>query len=169
MLLARNANSLLLPHCIRLKKDSSLTITPTMDTPHIPLYYTATYKDYIRALMRHRIENGGTAGYAPLGYTNCISGYKSWIEIDPKTAPLVRSLFQIVASSVPVPVAVRMVSQYGLRSKRGNLLTPATARMILLNPFYIGKVRLGNELIPGKHPTFIEEQLFEVVQGKIMV
>lgn len=138
-----------------------------MDTSHIPLYYTSAYKEEIRALMRHRIENGGTAGYAPLGYTNCISGYKSWIEIDPKTAPLVRSLFQIVASSVPVPVAVRMVSQYGLRSKRGNLLTPATARMILSNPFYIGKVRLGDELIPGKHPTFIEEKLFEVVQGRL--
>ena len=167
MLLARNTKSLSLPHGIRLKKAPSLTVTQTMDTSHIPRYYTSAYKEEIRALMRHRIENGGTAGYAPLGYINCISGYKSWIEIDPKTAPLVRSLFQIVASGISVPIAVRMVSQYGLRSKRGNLLTPATARMILTNPFYIGKVRLGSELIPGKHPTFIEEQLFEVEKGKV--
>lgn len=132
-----------------------------------PRYFEASYADEMRTLVRHRIENGGTAGYAPLGYYNCLEGYKTWVEVDHTTAPFVRSLFELVAIGNPVPVAVRMVSAYGLRSKRGNLLTPVTARKILTNPFYIGKVRLGEELIQGKHPVFVEERLFERVQERI--
>jgi site-specific DNA recombinase len=57
------------------------------------------------------------------------------------------------------------------RNSSGNgdprLFTNASVRVILHNPFYAGKIRHKDEILPGVHEPLFSEQLYEAVQAAL--
>lgn len=128
--------------------------------------------DYIRNLrdeclkgMYGRLRQGFYPWSAPLGYLN--NGKAKPKTLDPKSAPLVRDLFELYASGEHSIRSLREeMIRRGLRNTRGRPLSKHGVEVILNNPFYCGlmKVRVTGEVFHGCHEPLIRTSLFERVQ-----
>lgn len=78
---------------------------------------------------------------APIGYVNTVNaqGVKV-IAPDPVTAPLVTLMFEKYATgAIPLNDLSRKMHDFGMRSKRGNMVGVSTIHKLLRNPIYRGK------------------------------
>lgn len=62
---------------------------------------------------------------------------------------------------------LRVMTERGLRSRRGKPLTVSVLHKMLTNPFYTGKMRFRGELYVGLHQPLIEDFIFEKVQRNL--
>lgn len=116
----------------------------------------------IHASIRTRRERGEyTRGYAPYGYRK-MQGQKGKLEPDPKTAPIVRQIFEWRASGIGNQTICRMLDDQGaptpneyIRRKTGaftsdhfksTIWRPRTLKNILGNVAYIGSLRQGTQI-----------------------
>lgn len=119
------------------------------------------YSDQIsrrwREVARFRAEHGLTHGPPPLGYRPGVKGGP--MVVDEGTAPLVVELFEKAAAGW---------STYRLQDLAARRLGRSVARtripLILANPAYVGKVRLGGREYDGRHEPIVDEALFRRVQ-----
>ena len=144
-----------------------------MSTPENVRPAGGTYADFLAAYhsalgrkasaaIAARRRAGGWTGPAPLGYRNVRKGGLPAVEIDPALGPLVREAFYLAArrdSSLRKVVAE--LEPRGLVSRNGRPLTPGALRHVLRNPFYLGLVRAGDRLVPGRHPALVGPSVFE--------
>jgi site-specific DNA recombinase len=119
-----------------------------------------------RQAMLRRVENGGVAGKAPLGYIN-IPGTGGRVEVVEGIASLVRRAFAMAADGSSIRTIARTLARCGVVNRNGKPLGPPTLWSMLTNPFYIGKVRMGEKLVNGQHTPLITEELFEQVQAQL--
>ena len=123
-----------------------------------------------KAGMRHAAMSGRWQWQAPLGYKKGPRGAEPSLTLDPETSPLIRHAFQIIATRRFSKVeALHEVSELGLRSVRGNLLTPQTLGSMLRNRLYIGRVVVPKWDIDveGDFEPLIEPALFDTVQDVV--
>ena len=120
----------------------------------------------VSAAMRRKVEGGGIAGPAPLGYRNCRDQWgRPAVEVDEDVARLVRQAFLLVAvRNLPLRTALATVTNMGLRTKRGAPLSYSAFQAILANPFYSGRIRYKGALYTGRHEEIIPEKLFEAAR-----
>jgi site-specific DNA recombinase len=129
--------------------------------------------DYIRNLREEtkkgfygRVKQGFYPRPAPIGYLDAGAG-KSKL-IDPETAPLVRTAFDLYATGrfglcdLQDELEIR-----GLRTRTGSILSRNGLSVMLKNPFYIGLIRIRNELFPGLHDALISKSTFDAVQMRL--
>ena len=128
--------------------------------------------DYIRNLREEtrkgfygRLKQGLYPLAAPTGYLDRGGGQAK--VHDPKTAPLVRKVFELYASG---PYSLRSlwpeIKRLGLTSRRGGTLSRNGLAKMLRNPFYCGLIRLQTsaEMYQGAHTPLISVSLFDRVQ-----
>ena len=133
--------------------------------------------DFVKAGMKQKLLKGEWAWQAPVGYINKREGIdrrhrRTWIEIDPTTAPLVIRLFEEAATGHSTLYQLcDLAEEMGLKTVRGKGFTPYKMSELLRNPFYKGKVvSLGFDIeADGVHEKLVDEALWERVQLKLAV
>ncbi|MFI6048403.1 recombinase family protein [Nocardia sp. NPDC051321] len=124
--------------------------------------------------MLQKAINGGTNGYAKLGYLNTqneIDGklFNS-IQLDPDRAPLVRTAWELYATGdYTVERLEAAMADRGLTNRaRGKLPEhPVQARQLhrmLADLYYTGFIVYKNQVYPGRHEPIIDQSLFDQVQ-----
>jgi site-specific DNA recombinase len=88
--------------------------------------------------MKSALRAGRWVWLAPLGY---LQGEKGMLEPDPERAPLVRWVFERIASGeIGQEEARRQVTERGLRTARGKKLASQTWHHLVRNPLYSGRI-----------------------------
>ena len=106
--------------------------------------------------MNGRLKQGLYPWNAPPGYLNC-GGGKPKVPC-PKTAPLIKILFEFYASRQYSYLALlKEMHHRGLRNQRGGQLTLCGLGNILKNPFYIGLIfiKSSGQTYKGIHKPII--------------
>lgn len=125
--------------------------------------------------MLQKAINGGTNGYAKIGYLNTqtdIDGKRfNSIGLDPVRAPLVRTAWELYATGdYTVERLEATLADRGLTSRaRGKLPErPVEARQLhrmLGDIYYVGFVVYKNQIYPGRHEPIVDQLLFDRVQA----
>ena len=129
--------------------------------------YTDQLKDNIKRSIKHKIDSGHWIAKAPVGYRHepDPQGGRSKIVIDESRALLVQRMFMEYATgTMSLRELQRRTVEWGLRSDKGNNLTPQTVCDIIKNPFYYGVMQIKGKLYRHCHPTLIEKGLYDLCQ-----
>jgi DNA invertase Pin-like site-specific DNA recombinase len=130
------------------------------------------FSDALSEKMKERSAASVRAGRwpwaAPIGYLNDLkqsSGAN--IKPAPSTAPLIREAFELLATGGYTSVQVlKIITDKGLRTKRGRELTAQTFGALLRKPIYAGWVYSTGVDTPvkGLHAPIVSQELFNTVQ-----
>ena len=133
--------------------------------PTEPDWHRAFRRQAIRDGMKRKAEAGGKPGCTPVGYRNRRDqDGTAYVEVDPVQGPLVREAFEMATEAWSVRRILKHLTTKGLRSRHDKELTAMSLYRILTNPFYCGKIRFNEQLLPGIHEITIEESTFWHVQ-----
>jgi DNA invertase Pin-like site-specific DNA recombinase len=130
------------------------------------------FSDALSEKMKDRSAASVRAGRwpwaAPLGYVNDLmlsSGAN--IKPDLSSAPLVREAFELYATGRYTKIQVlTIITDKGLKTKRGQTLTAQTFDALLRKPIYAGWVYSSAvpEPVRGLHTPVVSQELFDAVQ-----
>ncbi len=154
-------------------------------------YFSDSLSTHIKKGLGERAHNGRHLGGIPFGYQSCWEGPKGGrqlacesehpggLHLDPEEAESVKEMFRRYASgSTTLSQLACWMNQEGFRTRnmhrRGRdddggaadskMFTTASVRGILHNPFYAGKIKHGDQLLPGSHEALVPEDVFQAVQ-----
>ena len=127
--------------------------------------------DRTRAGMTAAANHGRWPFQPPVGYRTVTGAMKmsANIEPDPEKAELVKRAFELVASGTPRHAALKIVTELGLRSTKGQPLTNQSFVNMLTNPLYTGMVVIPQFGVRSKglFGGLVSEALFKKVQAII--
>lgn len=110
-------------------------------------------------------------GTPPLGYRNIENPNpvstldKKIIDLDPNTSPYMLRAFELYSTGqYSAQFVADLLYDEGLRSKTGGKFHDSVLIKYLQNPFYIGKMRWRDEVLPGKHPPLVTQEIFDRCQ-----
>lgn len=131
--------------------------------------YRNKISDNVKRSVRKKLEEGTILGDSPLGYLNKkrtdIKKEKVEVYLDPERAPLIRQIFEEYATGMYSMAEVRlMITNAGLRSKKGHKISISQVENILKNPFYYGYMDYKGMLYKHVHPRLITKELFDECQ-----
>jgi DNA invertase Pin-like site-specific DNA recombinase len=128
--------------------------------------------DFIRNLREEtkkgfygRLKQGILPMPAPVGYLNIGSGKPK--EPDPKTAPLVRQMFELYATGTSnFHNLLKEAERIGLKGRSGKSITKNGLTKLLNNRFYTGliQIKASGQSFAGVHEPIIPTALFQRVQ-----
>lgn len=131
--------------------------------------------DFIRNLKEEtkkgfygRLKQGILPMPAPLGYQNIGSGKPK--EPDPKSAPLVRHLFEMYSTGTAnFHGLLKEAERISLRGRSGKPITKNGLTKMLNNPFYMGliQIKVAGQSFIGAHQPIVSKALFDRVQDVI--
>ena len=129
-------------------------------------YFSDSLSERMRDRCRAAVQAGRWPWSAPLGYRNVQSKDGPNIVPDPETAPLILRAFELFATEVYTRSDVlRIITDAGLRTRKGNKLTAQTFYETLSKKVYAGYIELnGHEPVRGLHRPIVTQELFERVQ-----
>jgi site-specific DNA recombinase len=88
-------------------------------------------------------------------------------------AETVRTIFAAYLEHGGLVAAVSELERRGIRNKswinkagkhvRGAAFDKTSLRGLLINPLYVGKIRCGDEIVPGRHEAIVEQATFDAV------
>ncbi len=147
---------------------------------------------HVKKGIDERALQGKHLGAIPFGYESCWVESKGerallckrehpgGVHVHSKEGPVVAELFQRYATGTATLAALatwlneqgfRTRNRHKLQDGEGNLkaeprlFTTASVRGILHNPFFTGRVRHRDQLLPGLHESIVAEELFQSVQA----
>ena len=127
-------------------------------------YYSANLSQNVKRGMRETIAKGRfCGGHVPYGY-KLVDG--KLIE-DPKTAPVIRYVFEQYASGVPKREIIKVLNAHGVRSCFGKPLSYTSFSASLPNTVYIGQFKFKGEIIPDVAQPLIDPATFQAVQDRL--
>ena len=128
-------------------------------------YYSNVISDNVKRAFETKRRKGETMGYCPIGYLNTedLSGNKTIIP-DPKRAHLIIKIFEMYATGLHSLKSIAAeVENLGLRSRKGNPLSPSTIHRILNESYYYGI--FYSKKYDSRHPhpysRLIDRKLFD--------
>ena len=146
-------------------------------------HYSRVISEKVRASNAKARAEGICLYQAPIGYLNEGRGNRPF---DPQRAPLVKRLFEMyVTGEWSISQLTLWAQEQGLTSKPrrksrsrediadGKIneeplvsrpVSRLTVHHTLRNPFYVGKLKYGNEVLEGTHAPLIDLRLFNRVQ-----
>lgn len=128
-------------------------------------YYSAELSQKLRRGMRENaLKCKATGGNAPLGYK---IGTDKHYEIDEKTAPIVRKIFEMYSEGHTCVEICKYMNSMGVKTARGGEFTRHSLPTILRNKKYIGYYICKDICVEGGVPAIIEPELFEAVQVRL--
>ena len=114
--------------------------------------------------MKEAVREGRYVWKAPVGYDNVKINGKSTIAPN-ENAPLVRKVFELIASGLYSTEAVRiMMAEHGLVGKKMSPINHSYFYRMIRNRLYTGDIVMFGERSRGTFEPIITEQLFEKVQ-----
>ena len=130
------------------------------------------FSDALSEKMKDRSAASVRAGRwpwaAPLGYVNDLAlDNGANIKPDPSAAPLLCEAFELYATGQYTKIQVlKIVTDKGLKTKRGQKLTAQTFDALLRKPIYAGWVYSSSvpEPVKGLHAPIVSQELFDDVQ-----
>ena len=130
------------------------------------------FSDDLSVRMRDRCRAAVIAGRwpwpAPPGYVNVDVRDGANIIPDAKSAHLIRKCFELIATGLHTQAdARRVITEEGLRTRRGRLFNAQEFQRMLRNPIFAGLVcpaSMPDLRVKGKHQAIISEELFNKVQ-----
>lgn len=130
------------------------------------------FSDALSEKMKDRSAASVRAGRwpwaAPLGYVNDLNlGNGANIKPDLLSAPLVREAFELYATGQYTKIQVlKVITDKGLKTKRGQKLTAQTFDSLLRKRIYAGWVYSSSvpEPVKGLHAPIVSQELFDAVQ-----
>jgi DNA invertase Pin-like site-specific DNA recombinase len=127
-------------------------------------YYIDNLSENVKRGIRQKLRNGVFPSKAPLGYIN--EPKKKTIELDPKTAKLVRKAFQLFATGKYSYTDIdRFFFQNGIKHHSGNkYLHLERIRSLFKKTFYYGVFEYKGEIYQGIHKPLISKSLFDKCQ-----
>ncbi len=130
--------------------------------------YTDSLSDNVKRSIKHKIANGEWSGAAPLGYLNTVDPLtaKKTITLDPERAFLIRKFFEDYGTGAySLNELARKAKDWGLRSRKGHVVSVQILHAMIQNPFYYGLMRVKNTLYPHKYPPLITKELFDACEA----
>ncbi len=128
----------------------------------------------IQEKMRTKARNGGTLGFAKVGYLNVRAEFDgkliNTVALDEKRAPLVSKAFELYATGdYGLERLEATMADLGLTARaRGKIPErPVSFKLwhrMLQDPYYAGWIDFEDELRPGRHSAIITQELFDRVQ-----
>lgn len=132
--------------------------------------YVRQLSDNVKRSQEQCIKNGQWFSKAPYGYKNVTlpNGQKN-IEIDPEQSPFVVKIFELYSqgNNSFETIAIKMRAQSFAKTSRGKSIKSRTVEIILKNPFYMGMMKIKNQLHPHRYPPLISASMFNSVQNII--
>ncbi len=133
--------------------------------------------DRTRTGMQAALEMGRWTFLAPLGYVNVPRSQGKSLIPDPERAPLVRQALRDFASGrFTQEQVLSRVTDLGLRTRRGQPVTPQAFGQMLENRLYIGIIDVpdyGVTSVRGDFEPLVSEEVFyrvqAVLQGRVPV
>jgi site-specific DNA recombinase len=129
-------------------------------------------RDKMRAARR---RGRWTGGMPPLGYDPVPEGGKLVVNQD--EAEQVKAIFGLYVESPSLIAVAQELNRRGWRRKswttkdgkerQGRLWDRVNLRLLLTNPLYVGRQRLGEETFKGEHPGIVPKVLYDKVQRLI--
>jgi site-specific DNA recombinase len=131
--------------------------------------YRNKISDNVKRSVKKKLEEGTILGDSPLGYLNSKRGDKKKekveVCIDPMRGDLVRKIFEEYASGMySMSEICSMITEEGLRSKKGCKVSKSQVEKMLKNPFYYGYMQYYGILYKHVHPVLISKELFDECQ-----
>lgn len=126
-------------------------IDTTTDLGRVIFNVLATFADFERATIRHRLHTAKTKliregkqlhGRPAYGYRPHPSDKGRWVE-DPDEAPLVRRVFDMLAHGESAYRVVQTLNQEGFRTRRGSIWSAPSLLWVARNPIYAGRAVYG--------------------------
>jgi len=118
--------------------------------------------------QKEKISAGWYPSQAPIGYRSGYQDKKKIIELDPKTAPLIKQVLTEYATGVHSVMSIcRFATKIGLKNLLGNYIQKTTMYRVLRNPFYYGVFLWNGESYIGNHPSIIDKDTYDKVQKYI--
>ena len=126
-------------------------------------YYSVQLATNVKRGMDNAASKGqSVGGTLPLGYR---TGPDKHLEPDPKTAPLVKRIFEMYAAGNTQKEIIEHLNAEGLRTRKGKPLTINSIRSVLKNKKYIGIYHYdGKEYPEAQIPALIDAETFAKVQ-----
>ncbi len=114
--------------------------------------------------MREKAEQGSFPSVAPMGYVNNLLTHQ--IDVDPERAPHIKKIFALMATGAHSLASIReILTQEGLRSRKGNTIGKTGIAHFLNNPIYYGAFRWSGRFYKGIHEPLITKYLFDKAQA----
>jgi site-specific DNA recombinase len=133
-------------------------------------YFSDSLSEKMRDRTRQALTLGRFPWRAPIGYQNIGGKEGPNIRPDEKRAPLIHRAFELVATALyKKSEALKIISEEGLTTLRGQPLSAQTLQAVLRNSLYAGWLRLPSddtfEPVRGLHEPLISQELFDQVQA----
>ena len=133
-------------------------------------YYSNAISDNVKRAFEQKRRNGEWTGAVRLGYLNVQldveKRLRKDIEIDPERGYLIQKMFELYATDQYSLEAIRnKMTELGLRTRLGNILSKSGVENILKDSFYCGVAmskKYGN--YAHKYPKLITRELFDKCQ-----
>ena len=129
-------------------------------------YYSVQLATNVKRGMDNVARKGqSVGGTIPLGYRSV----NKKLEPDPKTAPLVKRIFEMYAEGYTQKELVDHLNAEGLRTRKGKPLTVNSIRAVLKNKKYIGIYHYNGIEYPGADiPPLVDVETFDKVQRRLI-
>jgi site-specific DNA recombinase len=128
-------------------------------------FYSDVLSERVRYRMSEAVKAGRFVWRAPLGYRNVQANGTKNLAIDEERAPMIRKAFELLASgSYQRDAVLRAINAMGLRTVRGNPVTPQSFSQMMRNPIYMGWIHSGENKVKGNFEALVSEELFITVQ-----
>lgn len=125
-------------------------------------YYSANLARGVkRGLHENALKCMVTGGYMILGYRKSVDNK---YEIDPKTAPIVREIFDLYTNGKSQRQIVDALNDKGYRTKRNKPFSLSIINKILCNKRYTGVYAYGGVEVAGGIPAIVEVEQYERAQ-----
>ena len=142
-------------------------------------YYSVNLAEEVKRGMNEKFSRGGVVNIAPFGYEivqNCFKPEKF-------ESKIVKMIFKDFKNGLSLKEIAFKLNDRKILTKRGNKFETRAVKYILLNPFYVGKMRrnliqnnkkdrfkTGDDfsVVKGNHEAIIDEKTFETVQKMLL-
>ena len=126
-------------------------------------YYIDNLSENVKRGLRQKLRRGEYPGVAPTGYLN--NKLTKKMVPDPERFRLVKKLFELYATgNYSIKELRKIITEAGLKSRNGKVLSNSNIQAILTNPFYYGVFKFNKELYQGIHKSMITKKLFDKCQ-----
>ncbi len=129
-------------------------------------YYVDNLSENIKRGMYYKLKSGVWPTLAPLGYIN--NKITREVDIDSAKSKVLKTAFEMFSEGGRSFISIsRFLFKNGITGYSGHPVRISRLKIILSNPFYIGIMKYGGEIVEGSHKTFISKDLFNKVQKQI--
>ena len=127
-------------------------------------YYSIRLSGEVKRGMQEKILKSGYVSTAPYGYDHKRGEVPAINEAEAKIVQCIYEKYAYEGQSFRS--IAEWLNEHGYTTKRGSQFDNRRVNYILNNPFYVGKMRLGDNLYHGVHEHIISDELFQAVADR---